>query len=111
MEKKTKTILKVIAAVAVVVIGYNMLSKKEDEATSGFLGFSFKKKKKNNNPTNTVTGGAAPKCTTTCEYTNKFNGAVTTYANACKPALANNGYKTIVRCTGGGSNTALSGAQ
>lgn len=110
MEKKTKTILKVLAAVAIVAISYNMLSKKE-ETTSGFLGFSFgkkKKKKTSSGTSNKQEGGDTPKCVTTCEYTNKFNGQVSVYANSCNSAKANQGWKTITRCSGGGTNDVLS---
>ncbi len=47
MEKGTKKILTIVGVVAAVVIGYNFLTKKdEDEAKSGFLGFGRSKKKK-----------------------------------------------------------------
>lgn len=109
MTKQTKTILKAVAIIAIVAVGYNMISKKE-EATSGFLGLSFGKKKKkkvtDSNPTNTILGGV-PQCVTTCEYTNKSNGSVSTYDGACNSVKANQGWVTITRCSGGGSNTIM----
>jgi len=104
MEKKAKTILGIAAIVAVVFVGVNLLSKKEEE-NSNFFGI-FKKKKKTSNPTNTILGGV-PQCVTTCEYTNKSNGSVSTYDGACNSVKANQGWVTITRCSGGGSNTIM----
>ncbi len=45
MEAKTKKILTIAGIVALVVVGYNYFTKDEDEAKSGFLGFTKKRKK------------------------------------------------------------------
>ena len=112
MTKQTKTILKTVAIIAIVAFGYNLIYKKE-ENTSGFLGLSFGKNKKrklkdeDSNPTNTILGGV-PQCVTTCEYTNKSNGSVSVYDGACNSVKANQGWSTVTRCSGGGSNTIMS---
>ena len=51
--------------------------------------------------------GGTPVCVTTCEYIDKNNGSVSVWAGGCNPTKANQGWTTITRCSGGGSNTIM----
>jgi hypothetical protein len=95
-----------LGVLAVAGIGYYMWTKNKPENKSEFLGFKTKKRETNSNPTNVVLGGT-PVCVTTCEYTNKSNGSVSVWAGGCNPTKANQGWTTITRCSGGGSNTIM----
>ena len=117
MEKKTKIIL--LSVLSVGVVAYltrdKWMPKKypkpapplSDDKKYNLWGWNPKKKKiTSDNPTNVVLGGT-PVCVTTCEYTNKSNGSVSVWAGGCNPTKANQGWTTITRCSGGGSNTIM----
>ncbi len=76
MEKGTKKVLTIVGVVALVVVGYKFLTKKEEEeTTSGFWGWSPKKRKVVlNAPVNRTLGNHCD-CDTGLQYTTTASGS------------------------------------